>query len=100
MIEYNPKFVSAHDFNGELCLRLDLRDRNGFEYTDGDILEVEYKNKFILGYIRYFAGRFEVVCPFKAARFILGLNHDYEIVGHMLGINREMIEEQSERIYE
>lgn len=66
-------------------LALGQRDIYGNEYHDGDILKVSFpfegRNYPMFGVIRYFAGRFEIVCPFKDQRFLMGLNKDHEIVG-------------------
>lgn len=60
-------------------LYLKVKDKNGKEYMDGSIVRVGDK----IGVIRYSFGRFEVVCTFQDQRFIYGLNHTHEILGHI-----------------
>ena len=60
-------------------LGLELKDKNGKEYHDGDIVKVLYNLEGfkypMFGFIRYFGGRFEIVCPWKMSngiqRFIM-----------------------------
>lgn len=86
-----------NEIAGSVLLALDMKDRNGVEYHDGDILKTFYNIDGIaypmLGFIRYFGGRFEIVCTWKAIypgkgegfeRFILGLNPTHEIIGNMM----------------
>ena len=87
-------------------LALDVKDKNGVEYHDLDILAVRWPEKGytypMLGVIRYHGGRFEVVCPWKAAgstegmeRFIMGLSNQHEIRGNYgIEADRWMIDEQ------
>ena len=68
-------------------LKLGMKDKNGKEYCDGDIVKCLYKieeyHYQMFGYIRYFGGRFEIVCPFNAQRYLMGLNPSHEVIGHM-----------------
>ena len=72
-------------------LTLEMKDKNGVEYCDGDVVAVEFpfgngdQRKMVpmKGYIRYFGGRFEIVCPFADQRFIMGINPNHEIIGHI-----------------
>jgi hypothetical protein len=106
-IEYKPLEILKTTFNGEPTeyLKLALKDKNGREYVDGAVLVVDHedktdkKNRKLVGYVRYFGGRFEVVCPFKDQRFIYGLNPDHEMIGHM-AVHSDLVEEQTERTYE
>lgn len=99
MNEWEPKGVSIETINSNQVLALEMKDATGKEYLDGSILRVKHHGKEILGYIRYFAGRFEIVCPFKDQRFVFGLNKDYEIIGHWL-TDKILIENQEVKDYE
>lgn len=80
----------------DAVLALDVNDKNGVEYHDLDIVKVWFPIEGfwypMLGVIRYFGGRFEIVCPWKARggekgaegtlqRYVMGLNSKHEIVG-------------------
>lgn len=90
---YTPKRITYREHGEYALLALDLTDKNGKEYHDGDIVKTSWSFEGgrvpMLGFVRYFAGRFEVVCPFAvkqdagADRYTLGLNRDHEIIGNM-----------------
>ena len=100
--EFKSKSVHCESKDTEYfpVLKLDMNDKTGKEYCDGDIVKCAYKigdERYpMVGYIRYFGGRFEVVCPFQNERYILGLNPMYEIVGHVY-THSYMIDEQTTR---
>lgn len=99
-IEFNKMDVRT---NLDYCLYLNMLDKNGAEYLDGAIVEVEKDGRKMHGHVRYSFGRFEIVCPFKERRFIFGLNPAYEIKGHMHHKNElafEVLTKQSEGKYE
>lgn len=85
-----------HDTHTRLFL--EMRDANGVEYRDGDILKVQRDGREILGFVRYFGGRFEIVCPFQDQRFVYGLNTTHTIVGNMAD-SVESIENQERTVY-
>lgn len=78
-------------------LALDIPDKNGREYHDLDILAVYFpleKVRYPMkGVIRYFGGRFEIVCPWKDQRFIMGLNRTHEIVGNFAKDPSQILEQ-------
>lgn len=88
-MDFIPKKVICQPKHPDFfpVLGLEMNDRNGKEYHDGDILSVFYMIEGccyqMFGFIRYFGGRFEVVCPWKNQRFLMGLNPDHAIVGHI-----------------
>lgn len=108
----------AENVNREIegaVLALDVKDRNGVEYHDLDILKVWFPIEGfwypMLGVIRYFGGRFEIVCPWKARggekgaegtlqRYVMGLNSKHEIVGTWaLEEDRDAVNAQMESFF-
>ena len=85
---FSQKEILTRQLNGRTLLLLEMFDKNKVEYCDLDILKCAYlldgTHYKMLGVIRFFAGRFEVVCPWKDQRFIMGLNPIYEIVGNLM----------------
>lgn len=80
-------------------LGLEMKDAKGVEYHDGDIVKTSFLIDGLrypmIGFIRYFGGRFEVVCNWQDQRFVLGLNPTHEIIGHVhIEADWQMIEDQ------
>ena len=101
MAEWRPKDLFTErdvEIEGEVVpiLNLEMKDRNGKEYHDGHIVRVNFRGHTIAGFIRYFAGRFEIVCPFREQRFVFGLNPEHEIIGHF-STDMGIIESQERR---
>ena len=102
-MEFKPKAVVCSPRHKDFfpVLGLEMNDKNGVEYHDGDVVSCKYKIDGVdypmKGFIRYAFGRFEIVCPWKLGngiqRYIMGLNPDHEIIGHILNDNA-IIEEQ------
>lgn len=92
-MDFIPKKVVCEPRHPDFfpVIGLEMNDKNGKEYHDGDVVRVFYKIdgfKYpMLGFIRYSYGRFEIVCPWKQGNGVhlyhLGLNPDHEIIGHI-----------------
>lgn len=104
-MEFKPKKVACSKKHKDFfpVLGLEINDKNGVEYHDGDIVichfkisEMRYPMK---GFIRYFGGRFEIVCPWKKGdgfeRYVMGLNSDHEIVGHIYKDEHLIVEQMT-----
>lgn len=76
-----------HQVQPGALLALEMVDKNGVEYHDGDIVKTSFQIGAVrypmLGFIRYSCGRFEVRCPWADQGFVVGLNPTHEIIGNM-----------------
>lgn len=106
------RLAGTHEVIEGALLGLDVKDKNDVEFHDLDIVKVMWpENGYrypMMGVVRYHGGRFEIVCPWKAAgnvrgveRFVAGLNKIHEIKGNY-GIeeDRHLIEKQMEKTFE